>query len=125
MIVKLDDASDADFSVTEVIRFALLVTEVLGGSGKGQENDRCVVQCFCDVSGEAQVVIDGFLHDFFEARLVNWRLAFLALFDSEGVNVIHDELKLNAEGTSIEEFWRAKTEAVGIPTKPAPKTATL
>lgn len=92
LVVKLDDASDADFSVTQIISFALLVPEVLGGSREGQENYRCVVESFSDVGGEAQVMVDGFLHDFFEARLVNRGFALLALFDSESVNVIHDEL---------------------------------
>jgi hypothetical protein len=49
----------------------------------------------------------------------------LAFLDSVVVDVINDELNLSVNITYIYGFWRAKTEAVGIPTKPAPNIATL
>jgi hypothetical protein len=59
---------------------------------EGQENDRGIIQSFSDIGGEPQVMIDGFMHDFFKAWLVNWRLSLLALLNSEGVNIIDYEL---------------------------------
>jgi hypothetical protein len=69
-----------------------LIAKVFGWSGKGQENDRGIIQSFSDIGGEPQVMIDSLLHDFFKAWLVNWWLSLLALLNSEGVNIIDDEL---------------------------------
>ena len=52
------------------------------------------------------------------------RFVFFAKLDPFAVDIVDDELG-KEKSTSLSGFLRARTEEVGMPTKPAPKHAIL